>query len=230
MKAWVVLAILAGSTVPTVATVPTGPAVARVSRDEGIQRDAAGQVEALRNEGKYAEAIVLARQADLAPQLGELLRMTGRWDEAERVLTDAQARNRPDSLLVILQLALLREERGQRDAAFRDFDRFIDFYNNRQDRLTSAELAAVATAVEHLSVKNYDLARDALRAYDEAIAADSGNLEARIALGELFLSRYNGAEAQATFEGVLGQDSLQPRALIGLASSLHARLLEAGVA
>jgi tetratricopeptide (TPR) repeat protein len=147
--------------------------------------------------------------------------MTGQWDEAERVLADARARARPDSLLVLVELALLREERGQRDAAFQEFDRFIDVYNSRRDGLTSAELAAVATAVEHLSIRDYALARDALRAYDEAIAADSANLDARLALGELFLSRYNGTEARTTFEGILARDSLNARALIGLARTLR---------
>lgn len=212
-RLWAVMVVTA------VSAVPPSRVTFHVSRftSRGIQGDPAARVEALRNEGKYAEAIAAARRADLAPQLGQLLRITGRWDEAERVLLDARGRGRPDSLLVLLQLGLLREERGQRDAAFRDFDRFIDFYNARQGRLTSAELTAVATAVEHLSVKNYDLARDALRAYDEAIAADSGNVEARLALGELFLSRYNGTEAQSTFAGILKRDPRQPRALIGLA-------------
>jgi tetratricopeptide (TPR) repeat protein len=199
---WAVAAIMAVGAVPTLAE---------------AQRDPVAQVRALRNAGRYAEAIAAARRTDLAPQLGELLRLTGQWDEAERVLVDARARGRPDSLLVILQLALLREERGQRDAAFRDFDLFIDVYNADRERLTSPELAAVATAVERLSVRDYKLARDALRAYDEAIAADSGNLEARLALGELFLSRYNGTDARATFEAALERDSLQARALIGLA-------------
>jgi tetratricopeptide (TPR) repeat protein len=183
----------------------------------GAQRSPAAQVRALREAGRYAEAIAAAHRLDLAPALGGLLRMTGQWDEAERVLVDARSRSRPDSLLVVLELGLQREERGERDAAFRDFDRFIDVYNGRRNRLTSAELAAVATAVEHLSVRDFALARDALRAYEEAIAADSENLDARQALGELFLSRYNGTEARATFEEILARDSTNPRALIGLA-------------
>ena len=175
------------------------------------------QVRELRDAGKYEEAVALARRADLAPELGELLRLTGQTTEAQRVLTAARTRSRPDSLLVILQLGLLREELGARDEAFRDFDRLIAAYNARQGSLTSAELTAVGTAVERLSVTDPELARDALRAYDEATAADPGNRAAQLAVGALLLARYNGAEAQFTFESILARDSLQPHALLGLA-------------
>jgi tetratricopeptide (TPR) repeat protein len=193
-------------------------AVAAVTAGAQAQPSGAARValRAHREAGEYEEAIAAARRADLAAELGELLRMTGRYPEAQRVLTAARAAGGADSLLVILQLGLLREELGARHEAFRDYDRLIAAYNRRRG-LTSAELAAVGTAVERLSMTDPQLARDALRAFDEAIAADRDNLDAQLAVGALFLARYNGAEAQATFERVLARDSLQPRALLGLA-------------
>jgi tetratricopeptide (TPR) repeat protein len=178
---------------------------------------AGARVAALSGGGKYEDAITVARDADLAPALGELLRITGRWDEAERVLTNARAQHRPDSLMTMLQLGLLREEQGRRDAAFREFDRLIDAYNAGARRLSSRELTAVAVAVAHLSITDPQLARDALRAFDEATAADSDNIEARLGTGALFLERYNGTEAQAAFAAAAGRDSLDARALLGLA-------------
>lgn len=174
------------------------------------------EVAALREAGRYGEAIAVARRANLAPALGTLLRMTGQWDEADRVLREAAASGRTDSLLVALELALLRVERGDVATAYREFDRFIDVYNAGRAR-TSDELTAVAIAVQYLSVRDPDLARDALRAYDEAITTDPANLEPRLRVGTLFLERYNGTEARASFEAILARDSANPRALLGLA-------------
>jgi tetratricopeptide (TPR) repeat protein len=166
--------------------------------------------------GRYAEAIQVARRADLAPALAALLRQTGRRAAADSAIGDALARRRADSLLVRLEYALLLHGRGRLDQARREFDRFIDAYN-RGRALTADELAAVGLAVQHLSTSDPQLARDALRAYDEAIAADPGHLEARLRVGTLFLERYNGTEARASFEAILERDSTQPRALLGLA-------------
>lgn len=196
----------------------TGGGAARPARlaAQGPRETDARRVAALSEVGRYAEAIGVARRADLAPALAELLAGTGQRDAADTVLRRAMAQRRPDSLLVRLQHALLRQARGELDAARREFDTFIDAYNAAPS-LGADELTAVAVAVQHLSVHDPDLARDALRAYDEALAADPSHLEARLRLGALFLERYNGTEARASFEAVLARDSTQPRALLGLA-------------
>jgi tetratricopeptide (TPR) repeat protein len=173
-------------------------------------------VEALREAGRYAEAIAAARGADLVPALAALLRDTGHHDAADSVLRRALGQRRPDSLLVRLEHALSRQARGALDEARREFDRFIDAYNGARG-LSAAELTAVGVAVQHLSTGDPQLARDALRAYDEAIAADPNAVEARLRVGALFLERYNGTDARASFEAVLARDSTQPRALLGLA-------------
>lgn len=138
----------------------------------------------------------------------------GDWEGAERAFR--RALGEPDSLWARLELAELLHLKGEHAAAAREFDRFIGLYN-RADRLSSAELVLVARAVTRLGARDPQLFKDALRAYDEAIVADSSNLEAQVRLGALFLAKYNGTEARATFEQVLKRHPRQADALLGLA-------------
>src|SRR5207247_7260536 len=59
--------------------------------------------------------------------------------------------------------------------------------------------------------------KDALKAYDEAIAADPDNMDARVRLAELFLEKYNGADAATTLKDALERNPSHPRALLALA-------------
>ena len=81
--------------------------------------------------------------------------------------------------------------------------------------LTSDELAAVAVACRYLGLDNPQLFKDALRAFDRALARDPGNQSARLALGDLFLAKYNDVEAQKTFAEVLDRDSTSIGGLLG---------------
>ncbi len=180
-------------------------------------------IRALGERGRYDDAEAAARRyggpSVLVP-LGDLLRTRGRLAEAESVYSRAVNARAADSLTATLRLGELRLERGDRAGATRIFDRFIDIYNARQQRLSSAELLAVARACRHLGTSDPQLFKDALRAYDAAIAADSGNVDARVELGEMFLEKYNGPDARQMFAGVLRENPSQPRALLGMARVL----------
>ena len=54
----------------------------------------------------------------------------------------------------------------------------------------------MAGAVRHLGRRDPQLFKDALKAYDEALAEDSLDVDAQVALGELFLEKYNSGEAK----------------------------------
>lgn len=123
---------------------------------------------------------------------------------------DAQA----DSLTVRLRQAIAQYDRGDRASAMREFTRFIDIYNAAADRLTSQELVAVATACTYLGIENPQLFRDALKGFDRAIAKDPSNLDARVKLAELFLDKYNGADAKRTLSAALERDSSYVPALV----------------
>ena len=122
------------------------------------------------------------------------------------VLGASPARGQADSLDTRLQRAIAQYDRGDREGANREFARFVEIYNTAAPRLTSRDLAAVAVACSYLGAANPQRFRDALRAYDQAIAKDPDNLDARVGLGELFLEKYNSADARRTLAAALARN------------------------
>lgn len=124
-----------------------------------------------------------------------------------------------DSLQARLQQALAAYDDGRTDAAFKLFDTFIDSYNSGR-QLTADELVAVGVAVKHLGQRDPQLFRDALRAFDQAIAADPRHESARVELGRLFLEKYNSADARTAFADALRINPGNADALTGMAELL----------
>ena len=186
-----------------------------------------GLVRALSMVGHYEEAEEVARRAiaasagsaELSNTLGEVLVQRGRLAAADSAFAAAVAGRASDSLTARLNLATLRFDRGEREAAMREFDHFIDVYNRGQ-RLTAEELMAVAVACRYLGLERHEMFQDALKAYDRAIAAAPEALEPRVRVGELFLEKYNGADARASFAEVLEVNPTHPGALVGMARVL----------
>ncbi len=182
-----------------------------------------GLVRALSEVGRYGEAEEAARErirsdsSELSNTLGEVLVFRGRREEAARLFERAIAGGASDSLVARLNLAVLRFGSGAVSEALAEFDRFIDVYNRNRERLSAQELTAVGTAVRYLGVENPQLFKDALRAYDAAIAADPSDLRPRVLLGELFLEKYNSADAVSAFSDVLAINPDHPGALLGQA-------------
>ena len=176
--------------------------------------------------GKYDEAENAARRATTAQKgvelwntLGQVLHERGKNTDAEQAFI--RAARASDSLTAALNLAILHYERGDRDQAMKEFDRFIDVYNRTGGTsLSSADLTAVAIACRYLGATNPQLFKDALKAFDRAIQEGADTPEgddARIALGEMFLEKYNSADAQSTFDEVLRANPSDVRALVGSA-------------
>jgi tetratricopeptide (TPR) repeat protein len=188
-------------------------AVARDANDALARR---ALVRALAETGEYDQAIEAAGTApELAVTRAQLLIERGRTADAEAALR-AVAPNAPDRASADLELALIQYRRGDRDEAFRAFDRFIDLYN-ASDRLSARDLVAVGTAVRYLGERDPQLFKDALKAFDQAAAADPGDPEPKLRVGELFLEKYNSPDAQGAFREVLATNPKNPRALLGVA-------------
>jgi cellulose synthase operon protein C len=183
------------------------------------------QAAALRGTGKYAEAedVLLAftrarpNDASVWTMVGEVQRDRGKLADAEASFRRAVDGRAPDSLMAQVNVAQLQFERGAIDTAMKAFDRFIDVYNTRRSRLTASELEAVGIAVRYLGRDNAQLFKDARRALEEAIAADSIDLERRVRLAELFLEKYDGTNALEIATGVLEINPRHARANLVMA-------------
>jgi len=184
-----------------------------------------GLVQVLMTTGEYEEAERIARDAPtpvgMANTLGEVLVVVGKLDEADAAFRRSMEGNASDALTAEVNLAELLFSRGDLDEAMRRFDRFIDVYNGADGALRASGLAAVGRAVAYLGRNEPQLFQDALRAFDEAAAADPGWHEPSVRVGELFLDKYSSTQAQAEFEKVLGTNPRHPGALLGLAKALE---------
>jgi tetratricopeptide (TPR) repeat protein len=172
-------------------------------------------------DGEYDRAARAAQRAVRADPsdaqarylLGEAHRAVGRWEEAEDAYGAAtEAGYLPARLRIgemLLERGLIPEARGL-------FDTFFEAYN-QGGATTSPDLVAVGDAMRHLGPTDPALFQDAIRAYERALSVDPSAPEPRLAMGNLFLEKYNSVEARPLFREVLAQDSTHPLALLGMA-------------
>src|SRR3954470_2690669 len=124
--------------------------------------------------GRYAEAEEVARtfqaasprSAELQETLGEVLLARGRVADAEAAFKKSIIAGATDALVAEVRLAVLRSDRGEREAASAGFHRLVQAYNDGQAR-TSEQLTAVGTACRYLGAEDPQHFKDALKAYDE---------------------------------------------------------------
>ncbi|HET6899918.1 MAG TPA: tetratricopeptide repeat protein, partial [Vicinamibacteria bacterium] len=161
------------------------------------------------------------RSPELLTSLGEIHSARGRNAEAESAFKKAIAGSASDALTAEVDLSALLLARGDTDAARRGFHRLIDAYN-QSSSLSSEQLAAVARACWALGADDPQLFKDALKAFDEAIAADPDNVAARVGLVELFLEKYNRTDAASAAKDALDRNPSHPGALLAMARVLDA--------
>ncbi len=119
-----------------------------------------------------------------------------------------------DSVTARLERAIVLFQSGKRAEATRAFREFIETYSARGGTLTTRELISVAIAVTYLGADDPQYYKDAMAAYDRAIAADPTNMEARVKLAELFLDKYNSGEAKRTIAAALSRNGDYVPALV----------------
>jgi tetratricopeptide (TPR) repeat protein len=170
------------------------------------------QVQALLDAGRYEDAERVARNggAALLATLGDVHRARGRLAAADSAYRAAAVANNPGRRVADIGLAELEWRRGARDSAWkRDPSRWTS------DDRTSAARAYLLLGSDAKWV------RSALATLDDAVAADSSNIDAMIRIGDLFLDKYNAPDARESYNAVLRRAPNNARALLGVARVLE---------
>jgi tetratricopeptide (TPR) repeat protein len=196
-----------------------GAAPAAGAQDAGAA--ARARIRAMVDAGRDAEAEAEVRRLAAAPggtalqgALGAVLAHRGAVAEARAAYERALEGRAADSLEARVGLAALLDERGDRAAARAQWERVAAASG---PRLTAAQWVAVGEAQRRLAQTDPQRVRLALRAFDAAAAADPADPEPKLRAGALFLERFNGPEARASFEAVLRANPRDPGALVGMA-------------
>jgi tetratricopeptide (TPR) repeat protein len=208
--AWLALASGAGIACADQEAAAPEPLRRAVSRllDRGKAEDALAQLGARRDDPGFA---ALA---------GDAFAQRGRVQEAEAAFGRAAGAPGPDRWYARARLAELAARVGRLDDAARLAGE-IDAGLDPDADLSPADWLAFGIASRILGTSEPARFKDALVAFDRAIAADSSWLEPQLRVGELFLEKYNAPDARAAFEGVLRRDGGNARALLGLARVAH---------
>lgn len=191
--------------------------------------DMRGLLTAYQRLGQYERAIEVGREyvvtepataGEVLNRLGEALYVTGDVEGATRSFMDAMNAGAADELQARLNLAIAEFDGGARRQAMARFETFIDVYNDGQ-ATSAADLMAVARACTYLGIEDPQLFHDAVRAFDRAIEAAPGDPEPRLRLGELFLDKYDAAEAAGLIGEALRLDDRWARAHVAEARRLQ---------
>jgi cellulose synthase operon protein C len=194
-------------------------AEAALRRDSTSASNAFVLARALTDVGRPAEAVQrLTRwhsHALVAPAIAAAMEALGRTGEIEPLLVSAQ--RGPDSLRARVELIRVQAERGGNADASARLERLVRDVTARGGPRTASEFQAMAIASHMRGRNDPQRVKDALRLYDHALALEPANTDALVGLSELFLEKYNHADARATLQKALAINPRHPRALAALA-------------
>jgi len=147
----------------------------------------------------------------LSTQLAEVMRVLGRSAEAREIL-DAVVDGLPEPpVRTLTQYGSLLKFVGDKQAAYRVLDRVVQRYN---DGLVFASEDVGMVALASWLLGNF---HDANSLFNEATRANPNNLEALTLWGDLFLEKYNAADAERSYQDALDINSRYVPALVGMA-------------
>ena len=171
--------------------------------------------------GNYLEAETLVAEAIegdayvdfplLSTQLAEIKRMTGQSRAALDILQQAIGGNAEPPVRSLVQYGSLLKFTGQQEQWRQVLDRVVQRYNAGLV-FSSEDVAMVALASWLLG--NF---HDANSLFDEATRANPNNLEAHTLWADLFLEKYNAADAERSYQEALDVNARYVPALVGIA-------------
>ena len=171
--------------------------------------------------GNYLEAETLVAEAIegdayvdfplLSTQLAEIKRMTGQSRAALAILQQAIGGNAEPPVRSLVQYGSLLKFTGQQEQSRQVLDRVVQRYNAGLV-FSSEDVAMVALASWLLG--NF---HDANSLFDEATRANPNNLEAHTLWADLFLEKYNAADAERSYQEALDVNARYVPALVGIA-------------
>ena len=176
------------------------------------------QLRTLTDAGRPAEVVERAAQwhanPDVAPTLAMAFEALGKLDDADAAWTIA-LRGR-DSLRARIERLRLQRERGSVDSAVARLRQLVATVDARGGARTAGDFHALAIAARLLGRTDPERFRDALRWYDRALTLEPTRVDARAELGELFLEKFNYADARTTLQQALAANPRHPRALAAM--------------
>jgi tetratricopeptide (TPR) repeat protein len=170
-----------------------------------------------RGDAEAVERALTGREADPvgAYLLGEAAAQRGRLDRADSLFARAEAAPSAIRALARARRAELLSARGRGAAAAAAADRLATALEN-SETLPADDWLALGIAYQILGSTRPAQFKDALAAYDRAVAADSTMVAAHLRLGQLFLDKYNAPDAKTAFDEALRRDPGNARAELGL--------------
>jgi tetratricopeptide (TPR) repeat protein len=181
--------------------------------------DATKHIIALADSGKLEEAERVARGGGpgTLAMLGEVLMLRGKLAGADSAYRASIAAGAPGMRTAQVGLAELADLHGNRSDALRRAREITTVYEEGSDNWNAYDRVAAGRAYVLLGITDKQAVRNALAAFDKALVADPGNLEGRLRAGDLFLDKYNGPDAKASYDDALKLAPENSRALLGLA-------------
>ena len=195
----------------------------------GQEEAAAWRSRCLEEVGEYDKASeflraqpLLKTSALLHNRLGEMELRLGNYRDAHLQLLEA-FRLDPRDLSTRLNLAISQWHAGQRTAARGKFLTILDDYRSTAS-MSAEQLVIVARAAVYLERE-----QDANRLFQQATRLEPWNWTLFVHWGELFLEKYNTADARSVFNDALKGNARAAPALLGLARCVAETDLSAAI-